>query len=306
MCPIRLFGADKAWLPAGTLAEKAAWNGVRLNRRKHNPVMNWYYAVGAERKGPVEQAEFDRLIQQGVITSQTLIWREGMADWKPFAEVNPPTAAPPPVDGVVCAGCRGIFSRGEVISLAGSSYCAACKPAAVQRMKEGLVPGASQAEAIRNEHLKHEASVQSVGILYYLGGIFLTLMGVAGMFGAFASGTSGGTIGFVVGLFFLVLAVCQFIVGRGLRKLRPWARTPTAILSGFGLLGFPVGTLINAYILYLVLSAKGRMVLSEEYNQVVAQTPHIKYKTSIVVWIFLALLVGVFVLGIIGLATAKR
>ncbi len=54
--------------------------------------MNWYYAVDAERKGPVEQAEFDRLVQQGVIAAQTLVWREGMADWKPLAEVNPPTA----------------------------------------------------------------------------------------------------------------------------------------------------------------------------------------------------------------------
>lgn len=256
--------------------------------------MNWYYAIGAERRGPVPQDEFDRLVQQGAITSQTLVWREGMAEWKTFAETRPPTAAPA-VDGVVCAGCRGSFPRADVISLGGFSYCAACKPAAVQRMQEGLAPGASQAEAIRNEHLKHEASVQSVGILYYLGGTFLTLAGLTGLAGAFASGEGESVVGLIVGLFFLVLGVCQFIVGRGLRKLRSWARTPTAILSGFGLLGFPIGTLINAYILYLVLSAKGRMVLSEEYNQVVAQTPHIKYRTSIVVWIFLALIVMFFI-----------
>lgn len=266
--------------------------------------MNWYYAVGAERKGPVEQAEFDRLVQQGVIAPESLVWRDGMADWKPLGEVVPPKLTPP-TDGVVCAGCRGIFPRADVISLGGSSYCAACKPAAVQRMQEGLAPGASQAEAIRNEHLKHEASIQSVGILYYLGGTVLALMGLVGALGGLTSGQGEGAGGFVVGFFFLLLGVGQFIVGRGLRKLRPWARTPTTILSCFGLLGFPLGTLINAYILYLVLSAKGRMVLSEEYNQVVAQTPHIKYRTSIVVWIFL----GFVVLGLallVFFATAKR
>jgi hypothetical protein len=42
--------------------------------------MTWYYVANNERKGPVEQADFDQLIQQGVITPTTLVWREGMAE----------------------------------------------------------------------------------------------------------------------------------------------------------------------------------------------------------------------------------
>jgi hypothetical protein len=40
--------------------------------------MPWCYAQNDEQKGPVEQTEFDRLHEQGVITSSTLVWREGM------------------------------------------------------------------------------------------------------------------------------------------------------------------------------------------------------------------------------------
>jgi hypothetical protein len=64
----------------------------------------------------------------------------------------------------------------------------------------------------------------------------------------------------------------------------------------------PIGTLINAYILYLVFSRKGRTILSEDYQQVIAATPHIKYKTSIIVWIFLGLLVALLAIAFLGIA----
>ena len=64
----------------------------------------------------------------------------------------------------------------------------------------------------------------------------------------------------VVGVPIMLLAVGEFSIGLGLRRLRPWARLGAPILSGIGLLAFPLGTIINAYILYLVLSAKGPAV----------------------------------------------
>jgi hypothetical protein len=42
------------------------------------------------------------------------------------------------------------------------------------------------------------------------------------------------------------------------------------------------------------------MVLSEQYQQVIAQTEHIKYKTSIVVWIFLGLIVALIIAAVVG------
>jgi len=35
--------------------------------------MQWYYAVGDQRKGPVDQAEFDRLAANGAIARDTLV-----------------------------------------------------------------------------------------------------------------------------------------------------------------------------------------------------------------------------------------
>ncbi|HKB60455.1 MAG TPA: hypothetical protein VKC56_10480, partial [Gallionellaceae bacterium] len=69
-------------------------------------------------------------------------------------------------------------------------------------------------------------------------------------------------------------------------------RIVAGVLAGLGLLGFPFGTVISAFILYLLFSKKGAMVFSDEYKQVIADTPDIKYRTSIIVWIFLALLIA--------------
>lgn len=228
--------------------------------------MDWYYAVGTERKGPVGEDEFLRLVREGAVTAASLVWHEGMANWQPHGELM---AAPPPLSAVTCSGCGRSYGREEVILLEGSSYCAACKPAAVQRMKEGGAPNA--AEQTRKTHLSHEASVQSIGVLYYLGGGFLILIGA--MMAAMMS---------VAGVFLLLMGAGQIWVGTGLRRLKGWARIPTAVLSVIGLLAIPIGTLINAYILYLLFCRKGNTVFSEEYRRVIEQTPGIKYRTSIV------------------------
>jgi hypothetical protein len=251
--------------------------------------MEWFYALGNEQKGPVSEQEFQQLLAQGTVNAQTLVWREGLAAWQPYGAITLSSPSIPPVPGgVTCAECGKQFPPSDVIPLSGRMYCAICKPVVLQRLQEGL-PASSGSEEIRKQYLKHEASVKSVGILYYLGGIVLTVMGVASLV---AVGSSAEAIlSLVVGGLLFVFGVGQFIVGYGLRRLKSWARIPTAILSGFGLLGFPIGTIINAYIMYLVLCKKGKMVFSEEYRDVMAQTPHIKYRTSIVVWILLGLIV---------------
>jgi len=56
--------------------------------------MTWYYALGNERQGPVDDAELDRLIASGTITNDTLVWRAGMADWQPLSQARPRVAPP--------------------------------------------------------------------------------------------------------------------------------------------------------------------------------------------------------------------
>jgi hypothetical protein len=150
------------------------------------------------------------------------------------------------------------------------------------------VSASPEKEAIRHEHINHEASIKAVGFLYYLGGIGVTVAAIASM--------AGGEPG--AGMLLLILGAGQLVGGWGVRALRPWARYLGCVLSGIGLLGFPIGTLINAYVLYLLLSKKGRTVFAPEYQEVIEATPHVKYRTSIVVWICLALLAGLILLGV--------
>ncbi|MCA8939263.1 MAG: DUF4339 domain-containing protein [Planctomycetes bacterium] len=41
----------------------------------------WYYAIGDEQQGPVEQSEISNLIAQGSINAKCRVWRSGMPDW---------------------------------------------------------------------------------------------------------------------------------------------------------------------------------------------------------------------------------
>jgi len=151
----------------------------------------------------------------------------------------------------------------------------------------------AEAEAIRKAHISHEASIKAVGLLYYLGGIGVTLAALAGLAGAKDASVA-------VTLLLIGLGVGQFFAGWGVRALRPWGRIVGCILSGIGLIGFPIGTLINGYILYLFLSKKGRTIFAPEYQDVIAATPHVKYRTSIIVWIFLALVVLLLAVAVLA------
>jgi hypothetical protein len=148
---------------------------------------------------------------------------------------------------------------------------------------------ASEAEATRQEHVKHEAAVRSIGILYYIGGGMMAV--AAAVILAGVNVTELAALGLAFGIGYLVLGALSIAVGRGVRLLQPWARTTSIVLAAIGLLGFPIGTLINAYILYLLLSAKGKRIFEPDYRDIVAATPHVKYRTSIVVWIVLGVLV---------------
>ena len=166
----------------------------------------------------------------------------------------------------------------------------------------------SEVEEIRRRHLSHEASVKSIGVLYLLGGGIMTLLGVGYIFGGiailidgqqYASPQTGLELA-GLGVVFLVLGVLQIYAAFGLRRLKVPGRIIATIFSTIGLLGVPVGTLISGYILYLLWSAKGKYVFTPQYRSIIEQTPHIKYKTSIVVLIFIGLLVVLIVVGVLS------
>lgn len=288
------------------------------NRSVSRP--DWYYALDGEQKGPVSAEDFERLVEAGVVTPATRVWSEGMADWQTLAEVRPtkPAAAPlpPPVystgasDSSRCALCGVAVTAEDSVRLDGRLVCAACKPRAVQMLREGVTAVSGGAEEIRQAHLSHESSIRAVGTLYLLGGALLTLscvLGLTAMLMAVATTGGGGPkvaslVGFVGTFVYAALAVLMFWLGRGLRRLNPSVRIVAAVFAGIGLIGFPIGTLINAYILWLLLSKKGKTVFSEDYRRILAETPHINQRTPWWAWVLLALMIaGVAVLGVFGL-----
>jgi uncharacterized membrane protein len=123
--------------------------------------MNWHYAVGGQQQGPVDDAQLDALIQAGTVTQDTLVWREGMANWQPLRQARPsgaggapppagpPLAAPPAAAGttgpgeVVCAECGKLFTRDNAIQYGTTWVCATCKPVFLQKLREGAAPGAA-------------------------------------------------------------------------------------------------------------------------------------------------------------------
>jgi hypothetical protein len=167
-------------------------------------------------------------------------------------------------------------------------------------------PVDSETEAIRRKYLSHEASVQSIGVLYLIGGIFsaiyvvLGAVGLIGLIGAAEFNPSGAAIAGGILLLVAALTWLQLWSAFGLRRLDPRVRSAATIVALFGLIGFPIGTLISCYFLWLLHSKKGKYVFSPEYREVIDATPHIKYKTSIIVWIFLALLLGLILFGVLA------
>jgi uncharacterized RDD family membrane protein YckC len=117
--------------------------------------MTWFYATKEKTQaGPVDDAALDALYQSGSITADTLIWKEGMAEWQPFAAVRPlPTALTPAAlavpaspatplrdDQAVCAETGQVFNKSDMVQIGGAWVGAAAKPAYLQKMSEGIEP----------------------------------------------------------------------------------------------------------------------------------------------------------------------
>lgn len=65
----------------------------------------WFYAINNEQFGPIDEAAMRRLVQLGVVTANTLVWKAGMLNWAPAGTVglvaaaaqrSPPSPSPPP------------------------------------------------------------------------------------------------------------------------------------------------------------------------------------------------------------------
>lgn len=152
-------------------------------------------------------------------------------------------------------------------------------------------------EALRISLIGHERQLKSVGSLYLLGAILMTLGGTVALVnaGASASGIAIVAIGLALGA-----------LGIGFYLLRPWVRIPGGAIAAIGMLAIPVGTLMGAYVLYVMFCKSGRTILAPPYRAVIRATPHVKYRRTIGDWIALGLVIAVLLALILSVVTNVR
>jgi protein-S-isoprenylcysteine O-methyltransferase Ste14 len=133
----------------------------------------------------------------------------------------------------------------------------------------------AEAEEIRKKHRGTERSIQVAGVLFVLGGVATVAMGISTFANMLESAMNAA-----IGVILAGAGAFQVMVGVGMRRLQKWARIPAIILSCIGLLVFPWGTIINLVILLSVAGKKGGYVMTPEYQQIIAATPHLNPRTS--------------------------
>jgi hypothetical protein len=159
-----------------------------------------------------------------------------------------------------------------------------------------IIPEASEQQKIRLEHLGHEASIKSVGMIFYLVAIPLGLSAIGYVFTINASNRADGIL---IALGLIVLTLILVWTAVQLRRLKPGARIPATLFSIVGLAGFPIVTIIGLYSLYVIHCKKGRTILSVDYQQIVQATPELRYRTPAIIWIGIVLLLLLIATAII-------
>lgn len=156
-------------------------------------------------------------------------------------------------------------------------------------------------EAIRQAHIVHETSIKSVGGLYALLGGLILLPAFIGLLEASTRGTRSG--GFAALAPAMVIGTGILVLGACVRRLKPWARIVAAVLSGL-VAAVTLFTLIfpalNLYILWLMISAKGRMVFSPAYQHIIDLTPDVRPRHSA----FMLILGLLLLLGVVSVLAA--
>jgi uncharacterized RDD family membrane protein YckC len=180
--------------------------------------MNWFYVSAGQQAGPVDDAQLESLARTGQIQMDTLVWREGMAEWQPYSTVagpgvqaatNPPVTSqigavntPIAANEVVCAECGRIFPMDETIQFGTSRVCAGCKPIFMQKLAEGAKIGGE---------MRYASFMTRFGALFLdrliLSAVSFGISAIAGVAVFSSLGESSGKLGLQVVLMLINLCL---------------------------------------------------------------------------------------------------
>jgi uncharacterized RDD family membrane protein YckC len=170
--------------------------------------MPWYYEVNREQRGPVSDEELAKLVQSGVVRAETLVWREGWPDWRPYGQAG--LAVPPPApshaatpmvgaagfdaetaDTAVCAVSGQRWPKRDMLEFEGRWVSAEHKEEFFQRLREGV---AQPRDMVYATFWRRFGAKLIDGILLWVIGIIpqgVVSMLLLGSFSFFTPDTSG-------------------------------------------------------------------------------------------------------------------
>ena len=211
--------------------------------------MQWYYANGGQRQGPISQADFDQLVRSGQIKGSTLVWQQGMPNWVPYETLSggAASAAGADPDTEVCAVSGKRYPRREMIQYEGKWISAEHRDEFFQRLREGVaVPGGA---AVPGPFGYGGFWLRFVA--RFVDGIILGVVGmVTGMIIGFAFGAAGALRGGDKAMFLLMQVVVQGVsIAIGILYevlfVRKYDATPGKMVLGLKILR-PTGEKLSA------------------------------------------------------------
>lgn len=103
--------------------------------------MSWFYSYKGQQKGPVSACDLLVLESSGIITRGTLVWAEGMPDWRALDAVREQVRVEAGEENLsrfaVCAHSQEVHPRSEMIAYGDRFIAPQHKDAFVQSLHEG-------------------------------------------------------------------------------------------------------------------------------------------------------------------------
>ncbi|PYQ12588.1 MAG: hypothetical protein DMF80_16605 [Acidobacteria bacterium] len=138
---------------------------------------DWYYLAGGAQQGPVDDEALARLAREGTLKRESLVWTDGMPDWRPAAEARSELfpAAPPPRTGAAARPAAAGAPAGT--ARPSGPRAAAARPATVTTGLSGNEMYCLHEKGLTAGELVIGNSVFSMGFVGGIGAALKTLVG---------------------------------------------------------------------------------------------------------------------------------
>ncbi len=179
--------------------------------------------------GPVSEYDLGQLAAVGTIGPETLVWHAGLAEWQSFRHASESFGS----RLRFCTSCGNGFPASELAMFGDSAVCAACKPAYVQRLRQGMDTTAPRTFEYAGFWIRFVAALIDGVVLELVQYVVLLVLGLNATAEQFRPGFqfkmlfgAGQGIGFTLGLayyatFWTMYGATPGKMALGLKIVRP-------------------------------------------------------------------------------------